>query len=309
MLEQENVSMNEQNTSVAVIPKSDNDLPKKDKKIKKQKEKRVKKCKEIESDNAPLDFDPFTLLAQILDSTPEIIKEECVVYQIRKITSRLNKVVVRYNVTSAEMEKIFLNANALKLGGLSVAPIYLSMCAKQAKKHSLHDMIVSAVIDFPFGESSFRGKLANVKESVKIGADKFTVTMPSMLFTEENSKELKKQLKRLGNNYKSNAGITVNATDLSEDKIKRAVKAVSKSKLGYIIFAFGESTLNEVKTKLDVINKYRSGKNIGVIANVDSVEAVSQLIKLDVDYILTPYADLIGKELFEKFQIKSVKLY
>ncbi len=309
MIEEKSAIEQEQNTSLAVLSQSENDLSKKDKKIKKKKETRIKKCKEIESNQAPLDFDPFALLAQILDTTAETIKEECVLFQIRKITSRLNKVVVRYNVTSAEMEKIFLNANALKLGGLSVAPIYLSMCAKQAKKHSLHDIPVGAVIDFPFGESSFKGKLANVKESVKIGADKFTVTMPSMLFTEENSKELKKQVRKLGNNYKENAGIVVNATDLSEDKIKRAVKAVSKSKLGYIIFAFGEATLNEVKNKLEVINKYKSYKKVGVIANVDSVEAVSQLIKLAVDYILTPYADLIGKDLFEKFKIKSVKLY
>ncbi|MBR1967845.1 MAG: hypothetical protein IKA11_00425, partial [Clostridia bacterium] len=90
--------------------------------------------------------------------------------------------------------------------------------------------------------------------------------------------------------------------------IKKAVRLINKTKLSFITFAFGEATLEEVKNKLEVVNKYRGAKKVRVLANVDSAEAVSELLKLKADMVLTPYADEIGKTLVERFNIKSVKL-
>ena len=59
---------------------------------------------------------------------------------------------------------------------------------------------------------------------------------------------------------------------------------------------------------MEVVNKYRGAKKVRVLANVDSAEAVSELLKLKADMVLTPYADEIGKTLVERFNIKSVKL-
>lgn len=252
--------------------------------------------------------DLFPLLSSLFNKTVKEIKEECFVYQIRKFMSRLGKVVVRYNVPDPELEKIFLNADALKLGGILVAPIYLPACKKISKKHRLSHVSVGSLIDFPFGESSFKGKVASVREGMKIGIDTVHVTIPNMLLESENIKQYKSQAKKIGKLFKEGSGIILNATDLSEDSIKKALKIAAKTKLTSVTFSFGEATLEQVKSKLDVVNKYRGSKKIYVLANVDRAEAVTELMKLSVDMILTPYADDIGRELVRRFNTESVKL-
>jgi len=263
----------------------------------------------IPNSNEPVpEDDMFPHLASLFNKSVAEVKEECFVYQIRKFMSRLGKVVVRYNVPEPELEKIFLNADALKIGGILVAPIYLPACARQSKKHRLGHVKVGSLIDFPFGESSFKGKIASVREGMKIGVDTVGVTIPNMLLESENIKQYKSQVKKVGKLFKEGSGIVLNATDLSEDSIKKALKIANRTKLTSVTFAFGEATLEQVKLKLDVVNKYRGSKKINVLANVDRAEAVTEMFKLNVDMILTPYADDIGKDLFNKFKITSIKL-
>lgn len=269
-----------------------------------EKKGRKKKSKEASSS----EYEEFPDLAALLNTTVAQLKDEFFLFQIRKLMSRLGKVIVRYNVTDAELEKIFINADVLSLGCVTVAPIYLPACAKQVEKHRLDGVRVGSVIDFPFGESSFKGKLSDVKEGARMGVDEVTVTVSTMLISSENDKIFRKQIKKLGRTFKNGAGIALNATDLSEEKIKRAIKIIGKSKLSSITFAFGEATLEELKTKMAVINKYRGAKKIVVLANVDRAEAVTELIKLNADMILTPYADAIGEDLVKRFNVKSVKL-
>lgn len=263
----------------------------------------------IPDGNTPVNEDDmFPYLASLFNKSVKEIKEECFVYQIRKFMSKIGKVVVRYNVSDSELEKIFLNADALKFGGIIVAPIYLPICAKLSKKHRLSHVKVGSLIDFPFGESSFKGKVQAIKEGMKIGIDTAQVTIPNMLIENENLKQYKSQVKKVGKLFKDGSGIVLNATDLTDEGIKKALKIAGRTKLTSVTFSFGESTLEQVKEKLDVVNKYRGGKKIYVLANVDKAEAVTELMKLNVDMVLTPYADEIGKELVKRFNAESVKL-
>ena len=263
----------------------------------------------IPDGSAPIsEEDMFPLLASLFNKSVKEIKEECFVYQIKKFMSRIGKVVMRYNVTDTELEKIFLNADVLKLGGIIVAPIHLQVCAKLSKKHRLAHLKVGSLIDFPFGESSFKGKLAAVREGMKIGVDTVHLTMPNMLIDGANVKQYKAQVKKVGKLFREGSGIILNATDLSDDGIKKALKIAGRTKITSVTFSFGESTLEQVKEKLNVVNKYRGGKKIYVLANVDKAEAVTELMKLNVDMVLTPYADAIGVELVQRFKTESVKL-
>jgi deoxyribose-phosphate aldolase len=254
-------------------------------------------------------YEKFPDLAKLMNTTVEELRDEFFLFQIRKLMSRIGKVIVRYNVSEQEVERIFLNAAALSLNQVSISPVYLPVCERLVKRHKLHQVCVSSIVDFPFGESSFKSKLHNVKDAVRVGVDEVSVTLPTMLFSLENAKVLKKQIKKVGRSYKNSAGVLLNATDLDEEQIKRAMKFARKSKVTHITFAFGEATLEEVKSKLEIVNKYKNNKKIAVLANVDRAESVMELFKLEVDRILTPYADAIGDELIKRFEIKSVKLY
>lgn len=253
-------------------------------------------------------YEKFPDLAKLMNTTVENLRDEFFLFQIRKLMSKIGKVVVRHSVSEAELEKIFLNANALTINQILVSPVYLPTCEKIVKKHKLHNVCVGSIIDFPFGENSFKSKLNNVRDSIKAGVDEVSVMIPSLLTAPEHVKTFRKQAKKIGKAYKDSSGIVLNATDLSEEQIKRAMKIAGKTKLSFIAFAFGEATLSELKDKMAIINKYKGGKKIAVIANVDRAESVQELFKLNVDRILSPFADAIGEELVQRFEIKSVKL-
>jgi len=248
--------------------------------------------------------DLFRQLAVLLGSPVENIKEEFFIYQIHKFMSKVGKVVVRYNATEEELEKLFINSSLLNIDGITVSPAYFAVCKRVKSKNDYLARFCS-IIDFPFGESAFKAKLASIKDGKSYGVEENTVMMPAMLLDEANIKQFKKQCVTIGRYGISS--IALNALDLDEGAIDRAIKAISKTKLSHIIFVFGEATVEEVKNKMVVINKYRGLKKIGVLANVENAKDVSELFKCGADKILTPYADNIGKELLEKFKIKGIK--
>ncbi len=263
-----------------------------------------KKKEQIKED----EFSGFPDLAKLMGTTVNELKDEFFLFQIRKLMSRLAKTVIRFGVSDKQMEKLFYNAKQLEMDEIIVAPAFLPACVKQVKKLGEEGFKVGALVDFPFGESTIKSKISEVKECVKTGVDDITVMMPSMLVCKENIKQLKKQSAKIAKLYKGFAGIALNATDLNEEQIKLAIKAVNRTKLAFLTFVFGTATLDEVNSKMAIVKKYKDGKQIFALANVDTAEGVMALFSNGVDKILTPYADEIGEELVKRFNVKSVKL-
>ncbi len=239
-------------------------------------------------------------LAMLLNTTVDCLKKEFYLIQIKKIMAKLHKTIIRYDMTEAELDRIFLSASQYGLEAITVAPAYLPTSVKQIKKNRIK-MELCSIIDFPFGESSFKGKLSDVKESLRLGASSVAVAMPSMMFNADKIKELKKQCKKLCKTSRKGAGIVINASDINEENYAKAMKYINKSKLSFITLAFGDATLEEVKRKISSLSKCGIEKSLHVIANVDRVESVVELFKLNVDKVLTPYADDIGTDLLKRF--------
>ena len=58
-------------------------------------------------------FQAFYALAELLNVSVEEVKDECCLFQVRNIMNKLTKVIVRYNVTDKELDKILTNSNTL----------------------------------------------------------------------------------------------------------------------------------------------------------------------------------------------------
>ncbi len=245
----------------------------------------------------------LSVFANLLSSSVQNLKEEFYLLQIRKIMSKIQKTIVRYDVTEEGLDKIFYQAGRYGLGGVVVAPVYLPVCIKQNKKNNLDKLKITSIIDFPFGENLLKSKITDVKENVKIGANSVAVTLPSMMLAKENLKTLKKACGKIYRSSKKNAGIVLNASDMTEENFIEATKVLRKTKISYIVLAFGEATIEEVKNKLLAITKNGLAKKLCVLANVDRVETATELFKLNVDSILTPYADDIGLDLLKRFNL------
>ncbi len=259
-------------------------------------------------ESSAADFSPLLELARLLNVSAERIKDECCLFQLRKLMSKTGKLAVRVSETESELKKAFLNCDELKIKELLVSPSYIPTCQRLSAKTGLSSLYVGAIIDFPFGEGGCKAKLAEIKECISGGADGVTVVFSAMMLKKENRKQFKKQIKKMGRLYKSNVCIALDAAKLSEEEIKFAVKTIDNSKTGSISFIFGETEETELKNKMREINAYKSKKPIKAIGNVKTPEGITELIKLGIDEIITPYADEIGAELVKRFKIKSVKL-
>ena len=143
-----------------------------------------------ENDNIERDSDDYTdkdfsNLALLMNKTVREIKEEVFLNQIYNLMSKLSKVVVRYNVSESELEQLFKNAKTLKTDGIMVSPAYLSVCKRVKNKNKLTEVKVSSIIDFPFGESTFKTKVSAIREGKSYGVQESTVMMPNMLLNEQ----------------------------------------------------------------------------------------------------------------------------
>lgn len=252
--------------------------------------------------------DAFVELADLLNITIEQVKDECCLFQIRKLMSKIGKVIVRYDVPEDELERVMFNAGELKIGEILVSPAYIPSLTRHAKKYGLTDKRICALIDFPFGESLFKSKITSVREAIKAGVDGTVIMMPAMLLHGKNVKIFKKQVKKLGRIRKAHAGVALSVMDITDDELKAAFKIIDKTAIENVTLVFGNVSEEELRVKMTAVNALRGKKPVRVIANVETVEAVQKLTALSVDGILTPFADELGKKLVEKFKVKSVTL-
>ena len=250
-------------------------------------------------------YNDLSELAFLLSTDVDALKKEFYFTQVRKIMSKLKKVIVRYDVTENELSELFAKAGQCGLGGIVVAPAYLPNSIRQNKKSLCGKINITSLIDFPFGESSLKGKLADIKESIKLGVSSVAVSLPSMMLNKENAKQLKKECRKYVRYAKKNAGIVLNASDVTEENFAKAIKVLNKTKINYIILAFGDATVEDVKNKLSLVSKSGVAKQLFVLANVENVETASELFKLGADSVLTPYADEIGSDLLKRFNLIS----
>lgn len=268
--------------------------------IEESKEETAEKTEKLE------DVSDFYRLAEILCTDKTKVLDECKLYEIRKIMSKISRAVVRYGLSVGEIKALVNNAEVSGLGEIAVSPAYLSAIADKLKNKE--EMKVSAVIDFPFGEASFKVKLSEIKNSVKKGVDGVLTIINASEIKSDNPLALKKQLKKIRKFKSVSSGVAVSAEDLEKDDIKRFLHLTDRAGMDCAAFLFGNVSEQALHAKMKEIMSVKGKTIVKVMANVENVSGVKALIACGADGIITPYADKIAKELFTEFKISSVKL-
>ena len=184
---------------------------------------------EVKKEKTKYSEQDFTDLALLTESTVDELKEEFFLYYTRKFMSKVVKVVTRYAVSDIELEKIFVDADKLNVGGVMLPHVYLSSARKIKLKNKLENVKLFSIVDFPFGESSFKSKITGVRDGARFGVSETTVMTASVLMSEENKRVLKSESVKFGR--RGNVGLALNATDLDFSAIERAVKIFNKTKV------------------------------------------------------------------------------
>lgn len=248
----------------------------------------------------------FSRFANILSKSEDEIIEECKLFQIRNVMAKLSKAVVRRGVRVGEVGTLIENAVKSGLSEIAAAPSYIDVISKAIKGEE--EIKVSAVVDFPFGESSFKVRFSEIKNAVKKGVDGVLTVINTAALIKENGKILKKELRKIGKLKAVERGAAVNAEDAKTDDLKQIIRLSEKTGINYVAFMFGAISETELVAKMKEINSFKCKLPVKVMANVNNVEGVKTLLSLKVSGIITPYADDIARELFKEFEIKSVKL-
>ena len=242
-------------------------------------------------------------LSALTGKSAEQIKNECCLNQIQGFLSKTAKVIVRQDVTDKKAEEILLISSKLKVGEVIIAPAYLGAVRRIVDKNNLLNLRITLLIDFPFGESSFKSKLTEIKIGKDVGVDGVTVVISNALLKDKNKKELLWQCKKFSKAFKGDCSLAVSAQDVKIEQIKRIVSVAEKVKAKSVVFMFGTGEEKEIKEKLVLITENKGSLPISVLASVSNVGALQSLFSVGVDFVCTPYADEIGKELINKFKI------
>ena len=248
---------------------------------------------------------PAEELGNLLNESAETVIDKSVFDEIKRFMKRVGKVTVRYAVSEKDFLCAVKNCKILSVSEILAAPTYLDGYKKAVNKSGVEGQKISALIDFPFGESLFKSKITDIKNCLKYGVDGFVVVMP---VASVNTGEFKSQIKKIGKITSRDTGVAFSAGELSEEDVKTILKAAEKSEVKSVTFVFGDATEQIIREKAAFIKKYRGKKEIRILGNVLAAEGVAILTALGADKVFTPYADEIGKELVSRFKIKCVNL-
>lgn len=250
--------------------------------------------------------DEFYVFSELLGESAEEVKDEFRLHEIKRFAERLGKITVRYELKDSEAAKIVNNCSVLSVGEILASPAYLGAYRKAVNKSGLFGQKICALIDFPFGESTFKSKVADIKTCLKYGVDGFTVVMPSVAVND--SGEFKSQIKKLAKISGKPTGVAFSAQELDAEKIKLIMKTAEKTGIFSITFIFGDATEEEIKEKTELIRKNKGKKEVRIMGNVKTGADIAAIRKLGADKVLTPFADDIVKDLVKRFNVKRVKL-
>lgn len=266
-----------------------------------KKEKPIKSNKK-QKDNCDNEFSGgktavFSLLAKLLHKSEQEIIDECVVMQLKKLMSSAGKTIVRYSVTDEELKDFFLLADKFNFGEITVSPDLVSRCIKPVKKYDLSHVKVSTIIGFPFGDDTFSGKIVSLKQCVALGVDEASVAMKFKGGDKTELKLFKKQLKKINSCFSRRAGVALSAHDMEEKDLITAIKLIEKTDLNHVLLTFGECSFQDVKEKLEKVNKVKGKKVVKIMLNAKNPEDIKSVIELGASIVLTPYLDEIIKNL------------
>lgn len=254
------------------------------------------------------EWDGFRELSILTGEKREDLIDQALFLQLKKMFSVMGKVIVRYSIEDAKLEKILKNSLTFGTDGLIISPVYIPSVSKIVRRRGLQKLPIYTIIDFPFGESLFKSKIADIKNSVALGVDGIIVMMPVALTTLEKQKTLKKQLSKFS--YMCNGKVTVglNASDVATEDFIRTLKFIEKRKISGVTLVFGEQSIEQAKEIVSLAKKTVKKLKIKVLANVTNVESVLEINDVGASAIYSPYADEIELGLIERFKIKSVKV-
>lgn len=266
-----------------------------------EKEKKQENESEVENKEKQSDSGERFYLAKVLGKTESGLKSEFYDYQIKGFMAKtgwFNPEIAEDLSDSDEFLKV------AKSGVLecAVTPYFFGGAKNAIKRAKSYPLKLTAVLDFPKGESSYYARLADAKQAVKGGFNSIMLTLPSVSLFIKNPSKIKAQLNRISRVTKSRLGIIVKP-DSDMDKFKKALAHLMSVKAERLVLTISEKECSDFSSYARTALTYAGKKKIFVLTDTESAEKVADLISLKVDGVYLKNPLVVCKTLQEKFSV------
>ena len=240
-------------------------------------------------------------LARALGKTESGLKKEFYEYQIKGFMAKTGCFNLEAQENFSETDG-FLNSVKSGVGEYAVTPYFFGGVKGAQKKVKDLQLKLTAVLDFPKGESSYYARLADVKQAVKRGFKSIMVTIPDLSLFLKNPSKTKMQLNRLSRLTKNRLGLIVK-TDGDFEKLKKALAHLMPVKAERLVLYVRGADDKDVGACAKTALSYTGKKQLFVYADTDNAEQVAELLSLKVDGVYLKNPTVVCKALQEKFSV------
>lgn len=242
-------------------------------------------------------------LAKILGKTESGLKSEFYDFQIKGFMAKTGCFNPETQEDFSETDEFL---KVVKAGVLeyAVTPYFFGGAKNAIKKAKSYPLKLTAVLDFPKGESSYYARLADAKQAVKSGFSSIMLTLPSVSLFIKNPSKIKAQLNRISRVTKNRLGLIVKP-DGDLDKFKKTLAHLMSVKAERLVIIIKESECADFSNYARIALSYSGKKKLYVFTDTESTQKVADLISLKVDgvYLKNPLA--VSKNLEEKFSVHA----
>ena len=232
--------------------------------------------------------------AQILGKSEQTLKQEFYLYKVKELMQKIG-LILENKATQTEIQENIDQAYSLGIKDFLVTPFYYSLIKKLGIKYR-KGISLSVAVDYPLGETEFKGKVVGVKEACKNGADYIMCALPEKTIKLACLVQEKKKLIKCGKVSKKPFGIIAKAS-LEDGELLKILQNTDSVKSDSIVIEGCGTDVYKLKEAVSVAISNKGRKKLFVISDINSVEKLTLLLDGKVDKIFTPYANGIAEEL------------
>ena len=214
-----------------------------------------------------------------------------------KINHLLEYTLLKPTATTAEIEKLCLEAREYNLGAVCVPPPFVKLCKELLKGSSVK---ISTVVGFPFGYSAIEAKLAEILLSIVDGADDLEVVVNFMAIKNNDwrfiSNEIIHLLQVMGSSNKT-ITLIIESGVLTNDELIKCCELYGAADINAIKTSTGFATENVTIGKLKLMRKHLPEViNIKAYGEINNYEIANQLLQAGASTIGSENCIAIIKE-------------
>ncbi len=214
-----------------------------------------------------------------------------------KINHLLEYTLLKPTATTAEIEKLCLEAREYGLGAVCIPPPFVKLCKDLLQGSSVK---LSTVVGFPFGYSAIEAKLAEILLSIVDGADDLEVVVNFMAIKNNDwryiSNEIIHLLQVMGTSNKT-ITLIVESGVLTNDELIKCCELYGAADINAIKTSTGYAAENVTTGKLKLMRKHLPDIiNIKAYGNINNYDFANQLIQAGASTIGSENCVAIIKE-------------